>query len=178
MDCSTHKSIPVFTTLLSKNPSQRSQWNVQVPGMRINESRMAQSPLSLLLYFDSALPGAPYQAHACRPLRHGRKTGGLAFQEARLSVLHLCPALPVGGGGLGLREQVRHINVSSIAESMFPTLQPSLLDPIPRPHPIFPLPGGTWVKRPTTEPHPVPLGVPGRKYSAASGTAGAITPYH
>lgn len=54
--------------LLSKNPSPHSKCNVQVPGMRINESRMAQSPLSplfLLLYFDSGLPRVRYRAFAC-----------------------------------------------------------------------------------------------------------------
>lgn len=54
-----------------------------------------------------------------------RERGCLAFQEAFLSVLHLCPALPAGGRGMGLTEQVRHINVTGIAESLFPTLQPS-----------------------------------------------------
>ncbi len=73
----------------------------------------------------------------CRPLRHSKSRGGLTFQEALLSVLHLCPPLPMGGGGLGLTERVQHINFSCIAESLFPHATPSVPDPIPRPHPYL-----------------------------------------
>ena len=57
-------------------------------------------------------------------------------QGALLSVLHLCPVLPTGGGGLGLTDRVQHINFNCIAESLFPTQpSPPLPAPIPRPRP-------------------------------------------
>lgn len=140
--------------------------------MRINGSRMAQSLLSgffLLLYM--TVDSYAY----CRPLRQRKSKGALAFQGALLSVLHLCPVLPMGGGGLGLTERVQHINFNCIAESLFPTQPPPYLSRSPAPTPSIP---GGWARRLATQPHPVPLGMLGRKYSAASGTAGAITPYH
>lgn len=83
----------------------------------------------------------------------------------------------MGGGGLGLTERVQHINFSHIAESLFPTQAPPYLtQPPPPPAPYLSQEDGPG--RLATQSHPVPLGTLGRKYCAASGTAGAITPYH
>jgi len=75
----------------------------------------------------------PAACEYCRPLRHISTKKGLAFQKALTTVLHLCPALPMGGGGLGLTERVQHIHFRCIAESLFPMQPPALPDPIPRP---------------------------------------------
>lgn len=90
--------------------------------------------------------------------------------------LHLCPVVPMGGNGVGLTERTEHINFSCIAESLFPHNPAPLPASIPHPQPCL-VPGG-WARMLATQSQPVLRGMPGRKYCGASGTAGAITPYH
>lgn len=154
---------------------------MQVPGMMMNVSRMAQSQLHLL----SLCCILTVDSHGCLTwaLLHNKEYSRNCIPGSPFfspSVLHLCPVVPMGSSGLGPTEQVQHINFSCNAESLFlhnqtPTPPHSLPGSIPPP-PLS-VPGG-WFRRRAAQPHPVPLGTLGHKYCAASGTAGAITPCH
>lgn len=96
---------------------------------------MAQSLLSLFfstVVFDSGLLCILQTTASEKELREAFAQGAL------LSVLHLCPVLPMGGGGLGLTDRVQHINFNCIAESLFPTQPPPYLSRSPAPTPIHP----------------------------------------
>ena len=109
----------------------------------------------------------------CRPLHHNKSERSLAFQEALPSLLHLCPALPMGSCGLGLAERVQPIHFSSIAESLYhpPPYLTQSLAPTVSSH----TPGG-WAGGLATQSHLVALGMLGGKHSIRNSRC--ITPYH
>lgn len=148
IDCSTHKSIFAFTTCYPKihlhahsGMCRSQEWGLMRAGWPSHHCLHCFSCWILTVDSQECLTRyMPAACAYCRPLRHNKSKGGLIFQEALLSVLHLCPALPMGGSGLGLTERVQHINFSCIAESLFPTQPPPYLTQSPAPTPIFSCP--------------------------------------
>lgn len=176
MDCSTHKSIYAFTTCYPKihlhthsGMCRSHEWGLMRAGWPSHHCLHRFSCCILTVDSQECFTGhLPAACAYCRPLHHNKSKWGLGFQEALLSVLHLCPALPTGGSEQGLTERVQHINFSCIAELLFRTH--TLLFTWPYPPPLFlsfHAPGG-WARGLAMQPHPLTLRMLGRKYCTAS----------
>lgn len=129
MDCCTHKSIFAFTTcypkihlLTHRGMCSSQEWGLMRVGWPSHHYPYCFSCYILTVDSHERLTGSVCMQHE-HTADHCVTWGveeGLAFQEAPLTVLHLCPAPPMGGSGLGLTERVQDINFSRIAESLFP----------------------------------------------------------
>lgn len=151
MDCCTHKSIYAFTTCHPKihlhahsGMCGSDEWGLMRAGWPSHHRRHCFSCWILTVHSQECFTGhLPAACAYCRSLHHNKSKGGLGFQEALLSVLHLCPALPMGGSELGLPEQCS----TSISAVLLSRCSAHFTWPYPSTIPTFHAPGG-WAGGP------------------------------
>lgn len=184
MDCYTHKSIFACTTFYPKinlhthcGICRSQEWGLMWAGWPSHHCLYCFSCCILTVDSQGCLTGH-LPASLCIP-----QTTAPQYEQRRPCIpgsSSFCPpslsSSPNGRRRTGInRASTAHkfqlycwVAVPHATPPPYLTQSPSL---------SFHTPGG-WARGLATQPHPVPLGMLGRKYCAASGTAGAITPYH